>query len=485
VLPASPNRACKAWAPNRGSVWSNPALQRCFRLIAVVLAVFVSPSRCHPQGMATAFSANGHLAAPTAQKTAAQLLSDLRSARAALTAHPLSAQVYVCLGLALQALKQPDAASKAFDQAIALKPNLPEPLYQRGVLSTDKEQWSEAEQLFRRAIAVDASYLPARLGLAEMLLRSGDFDGAGQELNAAVGLDSHNSSAHYGLGLVHLQKGEFDAATGEFRLALSLRPGYLEAQKNLAEAFILQGKWNDAVALLKHVVAADPHSGESVTTYARALENSGYQSEAQQQFTRARQLSRDEANLFRAKAESNFGVSLRNQGKFPEAIAAFRRAIEASPDFCEAHDDLGGVLWQQQDFAAATTEFASAVHCNPDFASARNNLGIAMLYYRHDLDQAIAQFQGAIDANPGFALAHVNLGKSLATKGQFPEAESEFRSAIVLAPDMAVAHLGLGLLLAVSTGNVSSEARAEMNEGLRLDPTLKTAIPAQFAAQLN
>jgi cytochrome c-type biogenesis protein CcmH/NrfG len=108
-----------------------------------------------------------------------------------------------------------------------------------------------------------------------------------------------------------------------------------------------------------------------------------------------------------------------------------------------------------------------------------------MLYYRHDLDQAIAQFQGAIDANPGFALAHVNLGKSLATKGQFPEAESEFRSAIVLAPDMAVAHLGLGLLLAVSTGNVSSEARAEMNEGLRLDPTLKTAIPAQFAAQLN
>jgi len=108
-----------------------------------------------------------------------------------------------------------------------------------------------------------------------------------------------------------------------------------------------------------------------------------------------------------------------------------------------------------------------------------------MLYYKHDLDQGIVQFRAAIAANPGFALAHVNLAKSLATKGQYAEAESEFRSAIVLAPEMAAAHLGLGLLLATSAGKVSLEARAEMNEGLRLDPTLKAAIPAEYISQLN
>ena len=444
-----------------------------------------SVSDCHAQGMANAFSANGHLASPAAQKDAAQLLADLRSARRELAKHPSSADAYVSLGLALQALNQPDAAAKAFDQAVSLKPKLPEPLYEKGVLSSEKEEWAGAEQFFRRAISVDPSYLPARLGLAEMLLRSGDFNAAAQELNAAVRLDSNNSGAHYGLGLVHLQKGEFDSAVAEFRRTLALRPGYLEAQQNLAEAYTLEGKWNDAVPLLKQVVAADPHSAESVTAYARALENSGDQVDARVQFTQARQLSREQANLFRAKGESNFGISLRNQGKLPEATAAFRRAIEAAPNFCEAYDDLGGVLWQQRDFAGASSEFDMAVQCNRNFASAHNNLGIAMLYYKHDLDQGIVQFRAAIAANPGFALAHVNLAKSLATKGQYAEAESEFRSAIVLAPEMAAAHLGLGLLLATSAGKVSSEARAEMNEGLRLDPTLKAAIPAEYVSQLN
>lgn len=471
-----------AFVAGRESVWFR--LEGCLCLIAATLVVFFSPRHARAQGMATAFSANGNLTTPTQQKDAAQLLAELRSARRALGAHP-SAESYVSLGRALQALNESDAASKAFDQAIALKPNLPEALYQKGVLYSDNEQWSDAEQFFRRAVSIAPSYLPARLGLAELLLRSGNFDAAAQELGAAVRLDSNNSGAHYGLGLVYLQKGEFHAAVEQFQRTLAFRSGYVEAQKNLAEALALQGKWSDAVPLFRQVVAADPGSAEAVTAYARALQNSGDKPGAERQFAAARQLTRDEANLFRAKGESNFGISLRNEGKFLEAAAAFRRAVAASPDFCAAHDDLGGILWQQQDFAGAAAEFEAAVRCNPKFASAHNNLGIAMLYYRHDVDQAIAQFRAAINSNPGLALAHVNLAKSLATRGQYVEAESEFRNAIVLAPGMAAAHVGLGLLLATSKGKVTSEARAEMNEGLRLDPTLKAAIPTQFATQLN
>jgi Flp pilus assembly protein TadD len=287
------------------------------------------------------------------------------------------------------------------------------------------------------------------------------------------------------LGLVDLQKGEFDQAVTEFQKALALRPGQVEAQKNLADAYMLQHKWNDAATLLKQVVAAKPHSVEAATALATALDHLGDKPAAEQQFARARQLSRDEANWLRAKGENNFAISLRNEGKLAEATAAFRRAIEDAQDFCEAHDDLGAVLWQQQQLQAATTEFQTAVRCDPKLASARNNLGIAKLYFERNSAEAIEQFRAATQLQPGFALAYLNLGKALAGTNQFPEAEQELRRTITLAPEMGAAHVALGMLLATQAGKVSPEARAELKLGLQLDPTLKTAIPAEYSESLN
>jgi tetratricopeptide (TPR) repeat protein len=456
-----------------------------YQSLALTAFLLFTVADCRAQGMSSAFSDNGRLASPQNEKSAAQRLADLRSARAALHANPASAEVYVSLGVSLQALGENGAAETAFDKALSLSPNLPAALYGKGVQCANKEQWPEAQVLFRRAIGASPDFLPARLELAEMLLRTGDFDGATEELHAALRLDSNNPGTHYGLGLIHLQKGEIEDAVDEFRKALALRLHYLEAKKSLAEALTLQGKWREAADLLSQVVRADPQSDEAVMAYARALDKSGDKAESQAQYDRARQLSREEADSFRAKGECNYGVALRNEGKLTESAAAFRKAMEETPNFCEAHDDLGGVLWQQQDFAGASSAFEAAVRCNPNLASARNNLGIALLYYKHDADHAIEQFRAAIASNPGFTLAHLNLGKAMATKGQFADAELEFQQTIALAPEMAAAHVALGLSLAASTGKLSPEARAEINEGLRLDPALRSAVPQEYAAQLN
>lgn len=455
------------------------------RSLALTAFLLFTTAYCRAQGMSSAFSDNGRLASPENEKSAAQLLADLRSARAALNANPASAQAYVSLGASLQSLGENSSAEMAFDKALSLNPNLPAALYGKGVQCANKEQWPEAKVLFRRTIGASPDFLPARLELAEMLLRTGDFDGAAQELQAALRLDSNNPGTNYGLGLIHLQKGEIEDAVGDFRKALALRPGYFEAQKSLADAWMLQGKWQEAADLLAQIVKSKPQSTEAVTAYARALDKLGDKSAAQSQYDRARQLSREEADSFRAKGESNFGVALRKEGKLTESAAAFRKAIEEAPNFCEAHDDLGGALWQQQDFAGASSAFEAAVRCNPNLASARNNLGIALIYYKHDVDHAIEQFQAAILSNPGFALAHLNFGKALATKGQFAEAEPEFRQTIALAPEMAAAHVALGLSIATSSGKLSPEARSEINEGLRLDPTLRSAVPQEYAAQLD
>jgi hypothetical protein len=45
--------------------------------------------------------------------------------------------------------------------------------------------------------------------------------------------------------------------------------------------------------------------------------------------------------------------------------------------------------------------------------------------------------------------------------------------------------VGLGLVLATEKSRVTEEARAEMKEGLRLDPSLLGIIPRSYQTQLR
>ena len=470
----------RPWTSNYGQWFAKQA--NAPRICFLAFSLFLS-GVCDAQS--SAFPADEHLTVSGAEsKSQQQLLADLVSARQLLDSHP-TAQANLSLGRVLKALGEIEAASKAFDRALELNPELAEAWSEKGSIMADQGQWSKAANLFRHAVAVSSGTVSAHLGLGEMLLRIGEFDSSAIELKTALRLDPGSSGAHQGLGLIYLQEGDVDLAADEFRRALAVRPGYLAAEKGLAHALAYQHKWGEAAEHLKQIVAADPDSADEVFSLATALSNLGDKTGAEAQFARARELSNRDLILLRAKGDTNWGIALRNEGKFEDAAAAFRRAFNDDPDYCEAHDDLGEVLWMQKDFAGALDEFQIAVRCDPKRASARNNWGIALLYYSHDIENAVKEFRAAVASKPGFALAHLNLGKSLAAKHDLTGAEPEFRQAIAIDPDLAAAHVGLGLLLATGKEGVPAEARAEMERGLRLDPGLRGIIPQQFLAQLH
>jgi tetratricopeptide (TPR) repeat protein len=433
----------------------------------------------------TGFSPDQHLTSSGAQsKTQQQMLADVAAARQMLNNHP-SAETNLSLGRVLRGLGETEDASKLFDRALVLDPKLAEAWLEKGLIVSDQGDWSKAADCFRHSVATSPNYVPAHLALGEMLLRIGDFESAANELTVTLRLDPNNAGAHQGLGLIALQEGKPDAAADEFRAALTIRPDYKDAEEGLARAFAGQHKWADAAALLKTLVVTNPNSIEEATSLGTALSNIGDKAGAAEQFARARELSNKEMILLRAKGDSNWGVALRNEGKLQDAAAAFRRAVEDDPDYCDAHDDLGEVLWMQKDMAGALSEFKTAVRCNPELALARNNLAITLLYYKHDVDGAVEQLRTALSVRPEFALAHLNLGKALAAKQDFAEAESEVRSALAIDPALAAAHVVLGLVLASRSGSVSGEAEAEMEKGLQLDPKLREMIPQQYLASLH
>jgi len=92
----------------------------------------------------------------------------------------------------------------------------------------------------------------------------------------------------------------------------------------------------------------------------------------------------------------------------PQAVDAYRSAINLSPDWVEAHINLGTALYQMGRMEESRDVFRRASLLDPRNALAHFNLG-CMHDRLGDTQAAIEEFRGAIAYSPHMADAHLNL----------------------------------------------------------------------------
>ena len=108
------------------------------------------------------------------------------------------------------------------------------------------------------------------------------------------------------------------------------------------------------------------------------------------------------------KLHVNLGILLSNRKQIAEAIAHYRQALEAQPDYAPAHINLGNALAGQGQTGAAIACYREAVEIAPDSFEAHNNLGAALVG-AGQLDEAIAQYQAALEIRPDHTGVRENL----------------------------------------------------------------------------
>jgi tetratricopeptide (TPR) repeat protein len=106
-----------------------------------------------------------------------------------------------------------------------------------------------------------------------------------------------------------------------------------------------------------------------------------------------------------------------NGGSLEQAAEAYQRAVEAAPDWVEAHINLGTTLYQLNRMQEAREEFETAVAFEPVNALAEFNLGCVLEQFG-EIDEAIARFQRAIEISPTLADAHLNLALAYEKRGR-------------------------------------------------------------------
>jgi tetratricopeptide (TPR) repeat protein len=116
----------------------------------------------------------------------------------------------------------------------------------------------------------------------------------------------------------------------------------------------------------------------------------------------------DERNY---RAHNNLGAALGPLGRYDEAEAHFRKALEYFPDYASAHGNLGKVLELQDRFAEAESHFRQAVQLDPELLSAQVNWGIA-LGRRGRHREAVEHFRRALEIEPGNPMVRAMLDQA-------------------------------------------------------------------------
>lgn len=140
------------------------------------------------------------------------------------------------------------------------------------------------------------------------------------------------------------------------------------------------------------------------------------------------------------------GTVYRNTGRYDDAIAQLRKAIELDKSRPQSYYELSLVYEKTGRMDEAISELNTAIERSPDFETAYYRLGTLYLR-RNQTDQAVGILKRASALSPFSADTHFYLGQAYERQGQTDLAKKEYQEAIRFIPDFLEAKAALRRLI--------------------------------------
>jgi predicted O-linked N-acetylglucosamine transferase (SPINDLY family) len=204
----------------------------------------------------------------------------------------------------------------------------------------------QAEQRFRRALALDPRSGSARSNLGQALLEQGRVAEAEQVFLGALEADRTDPVTHNRIGALLRQQGRQPRAEAHFREAIRLAPDLGDAHNNLGGVLSEQGRREEAEQAFRRAVEREPKH---------------------------------------AVAWCNLGLLLTDKGMVEEAERCFRTALRADPDYFYPRLTL------------AMNNLREIYDSDEDIARSRAAYGRALQELRSHMPRGEAQIAAAAD----------------------------------------------------------------------------------------
>jgi len=455
--------------------------------------------------------------------------NDLEAARSGarelIEEHPERTIGYNLLGLASAAGGDTEDAKDAFRRALEIDPTDHDAANNLGLMLFNEQNFEEAREAFLTVLRHRPGHLNALLHLAVIEARAENEEKAVDWLEQAVAGNPGQALPRTMLGQMFLEQGrdvealrlteEFsdrdDASPGVLRVLATaqlrrrlfreaartlvrlseLQPRSADVHQQLARAYQMAGRVDDALAASARALSLDPSHEPTMYLRARLLTETGQFREAQQLVDSLKAGRAESVDLLELEGT----IALR-QSRFDEGVAAYRRAfelkesnlqlaklagalfaagrseegatlldnwlaeypedtmtlwllashhfsqdqysdaevpltklVELHPDSADARNDLAWALMKQRRLPEALTHATRARELKPDDAEILDTLG-SILFEMDENDRAVSVLTKAANASDGNPEIQTNLARALLAVGRIEEARAFLSKAL-------------------------------------------------------
>jgi len=168
-------------------------------------------------------------------------------------------------------------------------------------------------------------------------------------------------------------------------------------------------------------------------------------------FTRTAQTSPNSV-----KTAYNFALVLKNQGKLPEAVEQYRRAVAIWPGHHSAWYNLGNTLSRLKRYDEAVEAYKEALRIVPDDTATLHNLALT---YRNmgEPEKAVEVFERILELSPGDDSVRMNIGTTWAGSGRYDEALEAFGEILRSDPANPGALVNMGNIYMIRGDSLKAE----------------------------
>lgn len=212
---------------------------------------------------------------------------------------------------------------------------------QEGDNYLNAENYNMAVESYSNALKKDAKSVETRRKLAETYSsKLGKDDLAIQEFNNIIKIDPKYVHAYNYKGFIYSNQGKWDEAIKELELSLKIEPNNIYALGHLGLAYKMAGRIEDAKSVLLKASEIDPEMDDPE--------------------------SRNVHNYL--------GLVYKDEGRYDEAIAEYRKTLEHFPDDTKARNHIGEIYESLKKYYEAVAEYNETLKISPTDSYATSRL---------------------------------------------------------------------------------------------------------------
>ncbi len=220
-------------------------------------------------------------------------------------------------------------------RSIIYKPRCLTSINNMGIAYSQLGQFSDAINLFRKALIIDSKSSEIRTNLGNALQDLGDIEGSIKVYLEALKLQTNQPQIYFGLANAYKELGKSELAIQNYEKAIRGNPTYLEAINNLALSLEQKGEVRKAIKYLQKALKIEPYREDCLINLGQAYEKIDNKIFALMAYKNSLMI-----NPKNTSAISNIAHHYKSEYKYRCAINAYRKLLDIDPIRIDAKESI-------------------------------------------------------------------------------------------------------------------------------------------------